>query len=403
MTETINMWEVIRKNQLKSFFFFILMGLLLMALGFGIGYYIGETFNIGLIGLEVAAGLWFIQSLVSYFGGATIALSSSNAKEVTQSVHPQLFNVVEEMKLAAGILYMPKIYIINDSALNAFATGRNPENSAIAVTAGLLSQLNRDELQGVIAHEMSHIVNRDILLMTFAGTMMVSIALLSDLFLHSSSNSSSSRRTSSNKNEGNRQWLIYLVVIILAVLGPMLAQLFYYAISRKREYLADASGVRLTRYPEGLASALEKISSSPRKLAAVNKLTAPLFIVSPLTKYFSTHPPIKNRIKILRGMGGNVDFHDYQSAFSQITGQQETLIPSSVLENREPVANREGLGLVGDTTKTEGKRFLNDLMRHVNNYQFISCPCGVKIKVPSNYKRSLVRCPKCHKVHSLKN
>ena len=184
-------------------------------------------------------------------------LSVSNAKEVTPEVHQQLFNIVEEMKIASNLPKMPKIFIINDAAPNAFATGTKPENSAITVTAGLLAKLNRDELQGVIAHEMSHIANRDILVMTFAGIMLGCIVLISEVFLKGlwfSGGSSARYRSKSSSGGGQAQLVMMIAAIILAILAPIAAQLLYFAISRRREYLADANGARLTRYPEGLAS-----------------------------------------------------------------------------------------------------------------------------------------------------
>ncbi len=211
------------------------------------------------------------------------------------------------MKISAGLPTMPKIYIINEVAPNAFATGIKPENSAVAVTAGLLARLNRDELQGVIAHEVSHIVNRDVMFMTFAGIMLGSIVLISEVFLRSLWFGGGRYSSKSSKSSGQGQMIIMIVAIVFAILAPILAQLLYFAISRKREYLADASAVRYTRYPEGLASALEKISDNTIELKTANKVTAPMYIVNPLkpkgqklSDLTSTHPPISERIRILK-------------------------------------------------------------------------------------------------------
>ncbi|HEX7358512.1 MAG TPA: M48 family metallopeptidase, partial [Ignavibacteriaceae bacterium] len=239
------MWELIQANKRKSIFIFIGMGLLLILIGFTFGSFYSPD-NGGLFGIFLALILWGILSLVSYFAGSKILLAVSGAKQVTQEVHPQLYNVVEEMRIAANLPNTPKIYIIADAAPNAFATGIKPENSAIAVTAGLLGTLNRDELQGVVAHEMSHIMNRDILVMTFAGMMLGAITLMAEVFARSLWLGGGSRYKSKSSNRnGQAQLIIMILAIALAILGPIMAQLLYFAISRKREYLADASAVRL--------------------------------------------------------------------------------------------------------------------------------------------------------------
>ncbi len=275
------MWELIEANRRKSLVLFVSLGLTLILLGyfFGSAYYPDGG---GFIGIFFAVLIWGILSLISYFSGSKILLAVSGAKEVTREVHPQLFNVVEEMKISAGLTTMPKVYIINEIAPNAFATGIKPENSAVAVTAGLLARLSRDELQGVIAHEVSHIVNRDVLFMTFAGIMLGSIVLISQVFLRSLWFGGGRYSSKSSKSSGQGQMIIMIIAIVFAILAPILAQLLYFAISRKREYLADASAVRYTRYPEGLASALEKISDNSIELKTANKVTAPMFIVNPL-------------------------------------------------------------------------------------------------------------------------
>ncbi len=178
------MWELIQANKRKSIILFLCMGICLLLLGYVIGSSIYPKEG-GVFGLFIAVGIWFIMSLVSYFAGDSIILAMSGAKEVTHDIHPQLFNIVEEMKIAANLPFMPKVYIIDEPAPNAFATGTKPEKIAIAVTAGLLSRLNRDELQGVIAHEMSHIANRDVLFVTFAGVLLGSIVFISEVFLRS--------------------------------------------------------------------------------------------------------------------------------------------------------------------------------------------------------------------------
>ncbi len=398
------MWEVIKANQRKSWVLFSLMGTVLILLGFVIGASVSPEG--GLIGLIIALAIWIIMSFVSYFSGDSIMLRMSGAQLVNHNVHPQLFNIVEEMKIASGMKHMPKVYIIPQEAPNAFATGIHQDQCAVAVTAGLLSRLNRDELQGVIAHEMSHIMNRDVLFMSFAGTLLGSIAIISQVFLRGtyySSFSSRRYRSSSRNNQGDGVMLI--IALAVAILAPVLTQLLYFAISRKREYLADASAVRLTRYPQGLASALEKISSSKLDLTTATKITAPLYIANPLKQkgkklsdLTSTHPPISERVKILRGMQQGVNLNDYQVSFNKVKGQPELLIPATALKDKDPLSLRQGSSKKkGPISPTQQAREIGDLIRRVNDFLFISCACGLTIKLPANYNRSQVQCPRCQK------
>jgi heat shock protein HtpX len=405
------MWELIAANKRKSIFIFIGMGLLLILIGFTFGSFYSPD-NGGFIGIFLSLFLWGILSMVSYFAGSKILLAVSGAKEVTQEVHPQLYNVVEEMRIAANLPYQPKIYIISDAAPNAFATGIKPENSAIAVTAGLLGSLNRDELQGVVAHEMSHIVNRDVLLMTFAGMMLGAITLMAEVFTRSLWFGGGSRyRSKSSDKGGQAQLIIMIVAIVLAILGPIMAQLMYFAISRKREYLADASAARLTRYPDGLASALEKISGTNLDLKSANKVTAPMYIINPLKKkgmqisnLSSTHPPISERINILRSMTQGVNFANYQAAFNQIKGRQSSIIPQSGLTDATKIGIRNTeLSQTSFETNKQVKREVGDLMMKLNNFLFINCTCGMKLKVPPDYKNNSVTCPKCGRIHNISN
>jgi heat shock protein HtpX len=405
------MWELIEANRRKSLILFISLGLTLLLLGyfFGSAYYPDGG---GFIGIFFALIIWGILSLISYFSGSKILLAVSGAKEVTQEVHPQLFNVVEEMKISAGLPAMPKVYIINESAPNAFATGIKPENSAVAVTAGLLARLNRDELQGVVAHEVSHIVNRDVMFMTFAGIMLGSIVLISEVFLRSLWFSGGGRYSSkSSKSSGQGQMIIMVVAIVFAILAPILAQLLYFAISRKREYLADASAVRYTRYPEGLASALEKISDNTIELRTANKVTAPMYIVNPLkpkgqklTDLTSTHPPISERVRILRTISGGANYIDYQNAFDKIKKGKESLIPSSGLADQTAIGLKEEVTTsISTGLGKQIKRETGDIMMKVNNYSFIDCTCGLKIKIPPDFNKKEFFCPKCGRKHVVNN
>ncbi|NIP25212.1 MAG: M48 family metalloprotease, partial [Phycisphaerae bacterium] len=288
-----------------------------------------------------------------------------------------------------------------------FATGRNPENASVAVTAGLLARLNRDELQGVMAHEVSHILHRDILFVTLAGIMLGSIVLLSQVFLrgmfYSSMGGRGRRYSSGGKGGGVAQLIMLAIAIIAAILAPLMAYLLYFAISRKREYLADAGAARLTRYPEGLAGALEKIANdkSPQ-LASVNKVTAPMYIVNPFKKkkqmklsdLTSTHPPISERIKILRNMTHGASFKDYSDSFSAVTNTK-TVVPPTAL-TKEDIALREASVEAKKKERLETQmRQVGDIMRRVNQFVFLTCLCGLKLKIPPNYKPDKVGCPRC--------
>ena len=403
------MWELIAANRRKSIFIFIGMGLLLILIGFTFGSFY-EPESGGFLGIFFALILWGILSMVSYFAGSKILLAVSGAKEVTQDIHPQLYNVVEEMRIAANMPNQPKIYIIADAAPNAFATGIKPENSAIAVTAGLLGTLNRDELQGVVAHEMSHIINRDVLVMTFAGMMLGAITLMAEVFTRSLWFGGGSRYKSKSSDKGGQAQIIILVLAIaLAILGPIMAQLLYFAISRKREYLADASAVRLTRYPDGLASALEKISGSNLDLKTANKVTAPMYIINPLKKkgmqlsnVTSTHPPITERINILRSMTQGVNYANYQNAFNSVKGKSSGLIPQSGLTDSSKISLRDSeLSQTSFETDKQVKREVGDLMMKLNDFLFINCSCGIKLKVPPDFKSDSISCPKCGRIHNI--
>ena len=406
------MWELIRANKRNSIILLTLMAFCLMLLGYVIGMaFFGQQG--GLIGLAIAVVVWVILTLVSYSSGDKILLMASKAKLVTHDVHPQLFNIVEEMKIAAALPAMPKVYIINDPAPNAFATGRSPESASVAVTAGLLGRLNRDELQGVIAHEISHILHRDILFITLAGIMLGSIILISQVFLRGMffrSMGSQRRYSGGSSSGGGQAQIIMLVVAILcAILAPIMAHILYFALSRKREYMADAGAARLTRYPEGLASALEKISNdkSPQ-IASVNKVTAPMYIVNPFKKkkamklsdLSSTHPPISERIKILRKMSGGASAKEYSRAYAETHGGK-TIVPASSLR-QEDVALRGASAEAAKEKRVEKQMHqVGDIMRMVNGFIFLTCECGLKLKVPPNFKSNRVKCPRCKKILEL--
>ncbi len=297
------MYEQITRNKWKSFF----LVLFFLCLIFALSWAFGELTGWGPQGLIIAVVIAVVMTFGSYYASDKIVLAISRARPVEKADYPYLYNVVEGLAIAAG-LPKPRCYVIDDTAPNAFASGRNPKNSVIVVTTGLLQKLNRAELEGVIAHEMSHIKNYDVLVQTLAVVMVGVVALLSDWILRTFL-WGGGRRRSREKSGGNAGAIFVVVALVLAVLSPLVAQLLRLAISRKREFLADANGALLTRYPPGLASALRKLAADKEPLEAANKATAHMYIVNPLkdlkgavNKLFSTHPPIEDRIAALEKM-----------------------------------------------------------------------------------------------------
>lgn len=404
------MWELIAQNRRRSFLLFIGMGATLIILGYLVGAAWAPPDG-GILGVAVALIVWSVLAMVAYFSGDSIMLNMAGAKEISRDISPQLFNVVEEMKIAGSLTKIPRIYIIDSQAPNAFATGRKPENATIAVTSGLLGKLNRDELQGVVAHETGHIINRDILFMTFAGVMLGTTVIIAEIFFRGM-RFGGSRRLGSGRSRssggGQGAAVIIIIALIFAILAPIMARLLYFAISRRREYLADATAVRLTRYPEGLASALEKISNSTEDMPRMNKAMAPLFIVNPLkaegsklSDLTSTHPPISERIRILRSMASGAGYLEYQEAFSKVRGKTEQLFPESALKGAEGPAIRTGSAAPVELEKPAAKRSVNDLLRAVNGFIFLTCQCGLKIKVPPEFDKPSVTCPRCQTVNPI--
>lgn len=286
-----------RRNSFLLIFLFVVFFLFL-------GWVFGKAYNAGGVGIGIALLVAMFISLITFFYGDKMVLGISHARPVDPKENPYLANVVEEIAIAAGVP-APKAYIIDDSAPNAFATGRDPKNSSIAVTTGLLQKMNRLELEGVIAHEMSHIKNYDIRYSMLVVILVGTIVLLSDWMGRSFFYGGRRGRRGGGAGGG----IFVLLALVLAILAPLVAQLIRFAISRQREYLADANGALLTRYPEGLASALEKISKDTEPLEVANKATAHLYIINPLLDHrnklndlFSTHPPVEERIKRLRSM-----------------------------------------------------------------------------------------------------
>jgi len=267
-----------------------------------LGWVFGEYTQTGNLGLIAAVMLATLMNLIGYYRGDKVALATAGAKEISKQDNPRLYRMVENLAITAG-MQTPKIYVMNDPSANAFATGRDPEHASVAVTTGLLDIMDDQELEGVLAHEVSHIQNYDIRVMTIVVVLVGVVLLLSDILM----------RTfifGGNSRDNKAAAPLIIIGLVLAILSPLFAQLIKLAVSRSREYLADASGSLLTRYPDGLARALEKIAQHDQPLKKANHATAHMFLANPfdphVTKkfehFFSTHPPIEHRIKKLRGM-----------------------------------------------------------------------------------------------------
>jgi len=301
-------YEQIAANKRKTVLLIVGAIVLLGAVGYVLGIWYGS----GPAGLIGAVALAIVLSLASFFGGDRLVLASTRAREVTPQEQARLHNIVEGLSIAAGTP-KPRVYVIPEQAPNAFATGRNPDHASVAVTEGLLSTMNRVELEGVIGHELSHVVDRDILVGTVVATLVGAVVLISEFFLRSWWWGGFRGRRGGDRSGGGIEAIIFAIGLVLLVLAPIIGQIIRLAVSRQREFLADAQGALLTRYPPGLASALRKIgASSGIPMRSANNATAHLWLnqpsriqgegMGPLEKLFSTHPPIEERIRRLEEM-----------------------------------------------------------------------------------------------------
>jgi heat shock protein HtpX len=309
-----------RKSVLLVVIFCLVLAVLAMAIGMAVLAWVSPQsvaelqWQGPLIAGGVAAGIALLLSFWAYYQGQNFVLAVSGAKPIEHKDDPELFNVVEEMAIAAGVP-TPKVYVIDDPAPNAFATGRDPQHAVVAITTGLRAKLTRDELQGVIAHEMAHVRNYDIRLMLLMAVLVGAVVMLADFLFQmlwwTSAGRSSSRRSDGKDDKGGGLIALVLIVaaVILAIVAPILAQIIQMAVSRQREYLADASAVELTRNPLGLAGALRKIADDPDVLRTANRGTAHLYIANPIKKFearassvFASHPPIEDRIRRLEAL-----------------------------------------------------------------------------------------------------
>lgn len=457
------MWEAINANKWRSRLLISGMLLLLLSLGGIIGaYYIGaevEGYAGWQIGMALALVVWFVQWLIAMFGGNSILLSMAGAEEISKADSPRLFNCVEEMTIAAGLPKPPRVFLVNDSTPNAFAVGRTPDNAAVAATTGLLERLTRDELQGVVAHEVAHIKNLDTRFLTLAAVYLGSITMLSELVLRNLTNTRrrTRHRSSSSSSSGNGQVQLILLAVLLAavILAPLFAQMLYFACSRRREFLADASAALFTRFPAGLAGALEKISVANSGVDAPGiteraRPLLPMYIVNPLDaagggSLFSTHPPIADRVKVLRGMAG-ASFVEYDKVYRSLVGGEKrgvigeatlreatqqgdpgrrdpsepepariesqgagpamvvggaALAASRVRHPGETGSARKPYWFVGGEDRVAQRSESLDWAARSAGYLTVDCSCGLRIRTPPGFTGETVACPKCKRVHGI--
>jgi heat shock protein HtpX len=314
-------YDRIGENRRNSFLLAAVVVVLLGALGLTIGWAVTGDPRAAVPSLIGAIIIGVLASLGSYYLGDSLVLTVSGAKEVTQESAPQLMNVVQEMAIAANVP-MPKVYVIDDTAPNAFATGRDPQHASVAITTGLLEKLDREELQGVMGHELSHVRNYDIRFALLVGVLVGSIALLADFFLRFTFWGGARRSRRDGDSGGNGlQAIFFVVAIVLAILAPIASRLVQLAVNRQREYLADASSVELTRNPHGIERALAKISADPEVLEVANRATQHMYFTNPIKKFeerskglFSTHPATVDRINRLRKLTGEGPLDAAESA-----------------------------------------------------------------------------------------
>ncbi len=438
------MFEAIRANQRRSTVLIITMGTILLVLGGGIGagieaqfkpfgaltqHYrnVGQAYNspdldaqmrfepfAGLLHIN-GPGLWFgfagaalvfvIMWLTATVGGDRVLLSAANARPVDKSVAPQLYNVVEEMSIAAGLPRPPPVYVIDDPSLNAFAAGYDPRKAVVAVTAGLLKRLTRDELQGVIAHEIGHIKNHDVKFMTLAGVMVGSIVLISRVFLRGIGRGMG-RRRGGGKGGGAAAVVILIIVVVFAILAPIFAQLLYFAASRRREYLADASAALFTRYPAGLASALEKIEHAAAPSGGASQVVAPMYIINPLQgaslfSLFSTHPHTSERIRILRSMAG-AGFAAYENAYRGLYGGGRQCLGDDTIKSAAEVPARDASPASDSPdARVQQATMVGNVLDRILPFVVIHCPCGVKLKLTPEWQKDTTDCPRCGRTHAV--
>jgi heat shock protein HtpX len=330
---TATFYSQIAANRRNSVLLSLVVILLLGALGFAIGGAAGGSWRYGAVAAGIALVAGFVAALLAYYAGDALVLASSGAREVDANAAPQLFNVVTEMAIAAGVP-MPRVYIIDDTAPNAFATGRDPKHASVAITVGLLQKLDREELQGVMGHELSHVRNFDIRFSLMVGVLVGAVALIADMFLRMTFwgglGGGRRRGRDSGGDSGGFGAVMMVIALVLAIVAPIAAKLVQLAVSRQREYLADASSVELTRNPYGLERALAKIALDTEPLEVANRATQHQYFENPVSSdLFSTHPAVLDRINRLRAL----------------TGEAPVDSPSLVVGDHAPLVNAQLRGL----------------------------------------------------------
>ncbi|MFW6014865.1 MAG: M48 family metalloprotease [Halanaerobiales bacterium] len=395
------MWKLINLNKRKTIYLFLILTIFNIIAGYGVGFllYIGAkhyNYNnfheIGLLGAVIAFLNLVISWLFSYYSGDNMILSRCNAQKLKRDNHPQLFNIVEELCISANLNYVPDLYATPSLAANAFAVGIKKEKSSIVITTGLLKILNRNQIQGVLAHELAHIINRDTLYLTFAG---------SALMVKNKPIFGDNRHQLGNKGSG-----LAALVKLYMLLIYIVSRIIYFSLSRNREYLADATAIRLTRYPEGLASALEKINSCKRKIKNVNYFTAPLYINNPLTREsYKTHPPIDKRIKILRNITREVSYEQYQNAYNYINKNNKNIIPVEEIKKDQhiPIKEEKNIEENNKIIYENTKRDFSSAKKNIEKelFKYILCKCGTTLKMKNECDLLKISCPNCGSRHNV--
>ncbi len=399
------MWEAIAGNRRRSLLLLAAMGVLLVALGAGIGVFMDPGAGAA-AGAVVGLVFFLVLSAIALLGGDDVLLLSADAREIRKEDAPRLWNVVEEMTIASGLGSPPRVFVVDREAPNAFAVGFRRGKASVAVTTGLLRRLDRDELQGVIGHEVAHIVNEDVRFMTIAAVLLGGISLLADFFFRYLW-WGGGRRRAGVRLPLQAQLLIVLGAVLVAALAPLAARLLYFACSRRREFLADACSARFTRYPEGLARALEKIASSAAAEPPAVRAVAALCTVNPAAggageSLFSTHPPTDVRVRVLRAMGGGAGYADYEAAFRRVRGARQRLLAESLIGRAEAVPARSAsTGESAAEDPVARARDVAELRGRLANLVPIACGCGLRIRIPGGFDPDRVRCPRCGTEHAV--
>ena len=411
------MWKQISKNKRNSVFVFLALSFLLLLIGALVGFVLSEgTIAGAVVGAIITVLIHWADVCVRNKKSLSISVGK-NIQKCTKDDNQKLYNIVEEMSIAAGLSVVPDIYIMDTSEPNAFACGFSPEKSCVCVTTGLLELCNRDEVQGVIAHEIAHIVNRDTTYLLHATIVLEGICTLAEGYCRAG------RRSSSQGGS--------VIIVLLILITPLIANLLYFLLSRKREFLADACAAQYTRYPVGLASALKKISNpflkktkrglndkketSQFKSNPYLKVSCITPVVSPSLRLFSTHPSTDDRIKILMSMTDGADYASYNKAYLSVTKSAGVIHQSDVAAcKKTPIRIGEPMvGLVGLTggeltpeikkmeldERIERRREVEDMMWKYERYSFINCPCKTRLKLPPTFKNKEVICPHCKTKH----